>query len=160
MNSSNPLSVEDAMIHILDLQKRAFAFFVERRADREPDAPTRFQAHVLRIAADQDGISVSELAQALTVSPPTASQLVNTLVDRGFLRIVLSTTDRRRHEVHITDKGSVWLQERIKKRLVGVKRVLDELSPEERTDLIRLVERAVTIWQTNSSPEGSSQHGS
>ncbi len=157
MDYPAPLSVDEAMRRVVEMQKHAFAFFVERRAERPPEAPTRFQTHALRLTAEHDGISVSELAQLLSVSAPTASQLVNTLVDKGFLRIDLSQSDRRRHELQITPAGQQWLQERTRKRLGDVKRVLEDFSAEDRTQLILLLEHAIAIWQSYS--EGSPPHG-
>lgn len=157
MDYPTPLSVDEAIRRVVEMHQRVFAFFVERRADRPPEAPTRLQTHALRLAADHDGMSVSELAQVLSVSPPTASQLVNTLVEKRLLCIALSRDDRRRHEIHVTEEGQRWLQERTRKRLGDVKRVLEDFSANDRTQLILLLERAIAIWQ--SHPEGSSPHG-
>ncbi|NMP22179.1 MarR family winged helix-turn-helix transcriptional regulator [Sulfobacillus harzensis] len=159
MEFPEPLTVEDAITRVLDMQKRAFAFFIERRGERQPEAPTRFQTYVLRMVQDHDGISISKLAHSLSVSAPTASQLVNGLVDKGYLSIALSPLDRRRHEVHITASGRHWLHQQIEKRLGDVKRVLEEFSPEDRAELIRLLDKAISLWQVHSS-EGSSMHGS
>lgn len=154
--SHESITVDEAMTRLLDIQQRAVALFIERRSERPPDAPTRMQTHALRIVRDQDHLSVTELAQILNVSTPTASQLVNTLVSRGWLLLDVSTHDRRRHEVSVTESGRALLHEHQEKRLTAVKAVMEQLSPHERAQLVSLLDRAMHLWQHN---EGSTTNG-
>lgn len=157
-NETEFLAVDEAMSRILTIQQRAFSLFVERRSERRPDYPTRVQMHVLHILRDREIVSVSELARLLSVSVSTVSQLINTLVERQWLRVEISAQDRRRHDVRITEIGAALLRDRYHERLNTVKQVLEQLTPEERTMLVNLLERSVAIWQ--SSQEGSKPYGS
>ena len=147
------LAIDDAMLRLLGVQQRAFSLFVERRAERRPDYPTRIQMHVLHILRERELVSVSELARLLSVSVSTVSQLINTLVERQWLRVDISAQDRRRHDVRLTEAGAALLRDRYHRRLNTMKQVLEQLTPEERTMLVHLLERSVAIWQ--SFEEGS-----
>ncbi len=158
-NQPKFISVDEAMTQLLAIQQRAISLFVERRSERLSDRPTRIQTHVLHIVREHDTISVSHLARILSVSMSTVSQLVTTLVERGWLRVDLSSTDRRRHDIHITQSGVSLLEERHQKRLARIRQVIEQLSPEDRTMLVTLLDRSVTIWQSTANSEGSSIHG-
>ncbi len=147
-SQTNLLAVDEAMSRLLSLQQRAFSLFVERRAERRPDYPTRIQMHVLHVIRERETVSVSELARLLSVSASTVSQLINTLVDRQWLRVEVSSQDRRRHDVRLTEAGSALLRDRYHKRLKVAKKVLEQLTPEERCMLVDLLERSVAIWQS------------
>jgi DNA-binding MarR family transcriptional regulator len=149
-------TVDEALTFLETVQERTWEFFIERRLSRGPEDPTRVQLVVLQSVARSGPRSVSELADLLQVSTPTASQLVNLLVVRGWCQIALSPRDRRRHDVQLTPKGHAVLGERMQKRLSRVRALLEALTPEERAQFIHLVNRIVTLWQSN---EGSSEHG-
>jgi DNA-binding TFAR19-related protein (PDSD5 family) len=68
----------------------------------------------------------------------------------------LSPQDRRKHDIKITAAGIALLGDQAKKRLSRVRQVLEQLTDEERTQLIQLLKRTVEIWQ---STEGSSTDG-
>jgi len=157
------MGVDEALAHLLQLQRRTFAVFVERRAERDPGRPTRIQSHVLNIIKDQGQISVSDVARALNVTVPTASQLLNTMGSRGWVSIDISSTDRRRHDVRMTAEGLAMLGERYQKRLGHARTVLTQLSSEERRTLVDLADRVVTLWQDvrheEAPTEGSSHDG-
>ena len=73
-SQTNLLAVDEAMSRLLSLQQRAFSLFVERRAERRPDYPTRIQMHVLHVIRERETVSVSELARfSVCQRPPSAS---------------------------------------------------------------------------------------
>ncbi len=51
------------------------------------------------------GVSVVELIRSLGVSRQAASQLVDTLVLRGYLTRVVNAQDRRRMDIDLTERG-------------------------------------------------------
>lgn len=153
------LSVEETVALLQELQGRALNIFVERRAEYGPESPTRIQAHVLNTLNKQGPISVTEVAQILQVSAPTASQLLNTLSERGWVTTETAPGDRRRHNVHITDIGKAVLELRQQNRLNRMRAVLSELTGDERALLVSLSERVTTLWQEVRNQE-LSQEGS
>lgn len=75
-----------------------------------PSDLTMRQVHVL-LAAQADGVSVHELADALTISAPAASGLVDRLAAKGLVTRVEDNADRRVRHVMITDAGRTMLSQ-------------------------------------------------
>ena len=102
-------------------------------------------------------MAVSDLAQHLNVAPPTASNLVNTLADKGWIHVAINPRDHRRRQIELTQAGQDLLKNLHQKRLNILNRVVSRLDPQERLQLVSVLERLVDAWQT--SLEGSSPNG-
>ena len=60
------------------------------------------QLHMIRMVREAGQLTIGELAEKLTVSPPSASAMVDRLVGKGALCREHSTQDRRKVVVRIT----------------------------------------------------------
>lgn len=63
------------------------------------------QELVLKVLADSDGRTMSQLALALGVQPPTVTKMVTRLSTQGYVRRQVSDTDGRLARVFLTDEG-------------------------------------------------------
>ena len=63
------------------------------------------QETVLKVLAESDGQTMSQLAAALAVQPPTVTKMVTRLSAQGFLRRSASETDGRLARVFLTEEG-------------------------------------------------------
>ena len=63
------------------------------------------QVHVIRLVRKCGTLAMSELAELLGVSPPSASTMVDRLVDKGVLSREHSTEDRRKVVVRISPEA-------------------------------------------------------
>lgn len=63
------------------------------------------QELVLKVLADDDGRTMSQLALALGVQPPTVTKMVTRLSAQGYLKRQVSDTDGRLARVFLTEKG-------------------------------------------------------
>ncbi len=63
------------------------------------------QETALKLLADSDGRTMTELAAALRVRPPTASKTVGRLSAQGLLERRASEGDARLVRVHLTEEG-------------------------------------------------------
>lgn len=63
------------------------------------------QELVLKVLADEDGRTMSQLAMALGVQPPTVTKMVTRLSSQGYLRRQVSDTDGRLARVYLTETG-------------------------------------------------------
>lgn len=63
------------------------------------------QVHVIRLVRKHGILTMSELADLLGVSPPSASTMVDRLVDKGVLSREHSTEDRRKVVVRISPEA-------------------------------------------------------
>ncbi len=63
------------------------------------------QVHVIRLVRKHGTLTMSELAELLGVSPPSASTMVDRLVEKGVLSREHSTEDRRKVVVRISPEA-------------------------------------------------------
>jgi len=87
-------------------------------------------------------ISISELAEAEQVRPPTISRLVKELEWEGLVSRRGDTQDRRITRIRATSKGRRLLLEGRERRVAKLAERVAELSPEERR---RVAEAAATL---------------
>ena len=69
------------------------------------------QESVLKALADQDGQTMSQLAQILSVQPPTVTKMITRLAAQGLVRRAASETDGRLARVHLTEEGIARIQD-------------------------------------------------
>lgn len=105
----------------------------------EPQGLTPPEAGVLRLLARAGGISQRALAERLGTAPSRVVVLVDGLEGKGLVSRKRSETDRRNHELHLTDAGTATLG-----RLRGIAEehesdVLAGLTRAERDELRRLL---------------------
>jgi DNA-binding MarR family transcriptional regulator len=106
------------------------------------------QEGVLKALAEEDGRTMSQLAQVLGVQPPTVTKMISRLSAQGYLKRVASQTDGRLARVHLTEEGLAKIDEidRIWKRmereaLAG----FDDKDRKKLRKLLRAVERNLTL---------------
>jgi DNA-binding MarR family transcriptional regulator len=105
------------------------------------------QETVLKSLADNEGQTMSQLAQALSVQPPTVTKMITRLAAQGLVKRVASEQDGRLARVHLTDEGRGRIEEvdRAWKRLE--KEALAGLDDKDRKrlrKLLREIERNLT----------------
>lgn len=65
------------------------------------------QLHMLRIVRQSGELTMSELAERMEVSPPSASAMVDRLVEKGVLSREHSTQDRRKVVVRVSPEAVI-----------------------------------------------------
>jgi len=97
-------------------------------------------------------VSISELAELLNVSAPSASAMVERLVEKGVLLREPDPADRRRVIVTVTpDLAAV--SEKIEKEIFGAfVDLVDRVGPELADDWCRIVGRIATIIENEMEP--------
>ena len=102
------------------------------------------QELVLKVLADADGSTMSQLAHALSVQPPTVTKMVTRLSAQGLVRRELSDSDGRLARVFLTEEGEdrIDMVDRAWKRLE--KEAMAGIEDKDRRKLrklLRIVER-------------------
>jgi DNA-binding MarR family transcriptional regulator len=100
-----------------------------------PPAP-RHIAALMHVVADE-GMSVSTLAERLSVSLATASQIVTDLESRELVERVEDPTDRRRTLIGVCERHRELTDALLETRLKPVQRALDRMKPAEQRALAR-----------------------
>jgi DNA-binding MarR family transcriptional regulator len=99
------------------------------------------QLHVMGVLHEVGPITVSHLAGRLGISPPSASAMVDRMVDGGLVERVRGEEDRRIVSVWLTRAGEAALAAAIGGRRGKLERVLGQLDPTELADTLRVLGR-------------------
>jgi DNA-binding MarR family transcriptional regulator len=99
------------------------------------------QLHVLATLHEQGGMTVGALAEALSISAPSASAVVDRLVERDMVRRERSEDDRRTVRLSLSDCGRRLTEELHGLGADNFRRILAELSDGDLHDLARITLR-------------------
>lgn len=105
------------------------------------------QEAVLKALDETDGQTMSQLAQVLSVQPPTVTKMITRMSAQGLVRRVASETDGRLARVHLTEDGRARIEEvdrawkRLEKEALAG---LDEKDRKRIRKLLREIERNLT----------------
>lgn len=114
----------------------------QRRRWREALAPwdlSPHQARALRVVSEQDGVRLSDLAEALHIAPRSATEVADGLQERGLVERTPDPGDRRAVLLRPTDQGRRVRAEVGRARAADNEELLARLSPDDRATLARLL---------------------
>jgi DNA-binding MarR family transcriptional regulator len=100
---------------------------------------TPAEAGVLRVLARGDGISQRDVADRVGAVPSRIVALVDALQDKGLVTRSRSATDRRHHELRLTDAGRAMMPRLRQVAEQHERALLEPLSERERDQLTRLL---------------------
>ena len=97
----------------------------------------------------EDGpLRLVELADRMGTSTPTASRAVDVLEHLGLAKRAPSPADRRALSIELTERGRALLAERYARAGTAFAPAARVLSPEERRELLRLLERMTAALES------------
>lgn len=112
--------------------------FVRRTIRSSPSSDLSLaRLRALAFLLDNPAVCLSDLADHLIVGVPTASKLVDDLVERGLLSRSSDESDRRRLALSLTNEGERVLKRAARPAQEGVAGLLERLSPEDRARVIQ-----------------------
>lgn len=98
---------------------------------------------------NEGACGVNDIGEDLQISSAAASQMMDKLVQLGFVHRSENPDDRRGKRLVIADKGTVFLQGSGNARIQWVDDLVDSLTPEERTSaasaIALLVDKAKSL---------------
>ena len=97
------------------------------------------QLKALVFLYDNGDRSMSEVAAGLAVSLPSASELIDRLIDRGLAQKTRDTVDRRRVVISLTDPAIAYGRRMHDLRRAQARAALDTIPVEEREGFLRAV---------------------
>ncbi len=148
---SDPFAAEEGQISqkvVQGLVKLGLA--MRHRAWRYtyPHALTPTQAQILTylLSREPQVVLVSEVAQALAVTLPTASDAIEALVRKGLVHKRISLQDRRSRALSLTPAGR-RLARRLRLWPDVLLEAVEDLGPEERSVLLRALMKMIQVLQ-------------
>lgn len=115
------------------------------------------QWNALKTVSECEQVTIKSLSAALQVSAPSASAMVERLVEMGMLVREQSTTDRREVLVRVTETGRVKIEEMDAIVLSTISDLMDKLTETEVQQWCALYRRVreIILSEANASPEDS-----
>lgn len=127
------------------------------RADRfmEHLGLFRGQAFLLMVLSKGDGLTHSNIAEILDISPAAATKVIKRMEERHFVRRQPDPKDERVSRVFLEEEGWAMIHQ-VQKTFEQIDEVLvSHLSPEEQSTLIKLllkVASSLQEYETESNP--------
>ena len=104
------------------------------------------------VSPDSEGHKVCEISQALKVTPPTVTQLIKGLEERGYVTRTTDPHDRRAVRIRLTPEGEQLItrtNEGIERSFEGL---IQHLGMEQSHQLAELMTKAYQYYEQKSQP--------
>ncbi len=101
--------------------------------------------------SDGRGISPTDLSHHQRVSKNTISSLLRGLEEQGLIERTLDEDDRRVFRIRLSDVGRALVTETAPKHLAAMNELISGLSPDERRELVALLEKTQHSLVTNGA---------
>jgi DNA-binding MarR family transcriptional regulator len=154
MESKSPPSPHDCAAGILDIIPAVMRTIRTRMRQEAAFELTVVQFRALARAVRTGGISVSEIAEHVGLTLPSASKLVDGLVKRGYLRRRIHPSDRRISMIEPTAKGKRALQTARGAARKHLATLLEHLPNRDRSVIVTAMEALRPIF-TNDNGKAS-----
>ena len=105
------------------------------------------QIHAIHVTCDRGSVAITELADILGVSPPSASAMVDRLVDKGVFRRDQSKEDRRKAVVTVSPKAMVKFEQIEKHILQSFIELIEKIGPETTCKWCAVLERVKSVQE-------------
>ena len=119
-----------------------------KKADISPS-----QLAFLTFLTLNSGCGIQAMASGLKLSKPTVSIGVSQLEEAGFLTRQPDPQDGRAVQLFLTAEGQKLHQRTLEFRCQKFERLLKELTPQERTTLLNLLEKAIKTVENETQGE-------
>lgn len=117
--------------------------YIPSRDNTEGDnlRPFMGQYRCLFFLADKQEISQREMADALQIRPPSLSELLSKLEEKGYVQRVPSKKDRRSLMVSLTEMGTEAVKKSREKQKKAHSRMLASLTDDEKQTFYALLNK-------------------
>ena|SRR5690242_12378535 len=104
-------------------------------------------------------MKVSEISKQLHVTPPTITQVLNTLEANGLIERQIDKTDRRMVSVKLTRKGEIVTQQAEEAFSASINGLIEYLGEEQSNQLADLLAKAFRYFNEREVPTNRKQWG-
>ncbi|MDD5489338.1 MAG: MarR family transcriptional regulator [Candidatus Moranbacteria bacterium] len=127
------------IVSLIFIVKRLFH---EQITDEKGKSFSFLQLNTLRFIKQKKPL-MKEIADYLSITPPSATSLVDTLIRLGLVKRVLDRKDRRMVKIAISRKGARYLKESFDEVGKTVRKKLEILTEKEQRDLAGILAKIV-----------------
>ena len=131
----------DEVIDAVLLASRALVAVAARSLSDVGEEVTLAQYRTLVVLASQGPQSLAGLAEAVGVTPATATRMCDRLVKKKLIVRRTEREDRRQLRVDLTQKGHTLVQSVSKRRRHEIRKILSDVPLKEQTSLVQALMR-------------------
>ncbi|WP_191966644.1 MarR family transcriptional regulator [Microbacterium testaceum] len=110
------------------------------------------QWRVLALVHRVERVRQVDIAEAMDVSAPTVTRMIERLVTKGLLTRATSAQNRRESEITLTTPGRQLVMDALERRMDAVSALLDSLDVEEQQALARAAELITSRLEAEIDP--------
>jgi DNA-binding MarR family transcriptional regulator len=114
-----------------------------------PDFFSFLQLEVLNYIKENKKPLMKEVAGFLSITPPSATPLINRLVKLGMLERCSDKDDRRAIRLSLTPKGQEMLKKEFKKVTDRMRKTLMMLNNKEQKNLVEIFQKLQKVYSDN-----------
>jgi len=114
-----------------------------------PDFFSFLQLEILSYVKENKEPLMKEVAGFFSITPPSATSLINRLVKLGILKRCFDKNDRRIIRLSLTSKGQKVLSKEFKKVSAQMRKTLMKLSSKERNNLVEIFQKLQKVYKDN-----------
>lgn len=133
---SSPVAERDAMVDAVLSASRVLVAIAARSLADAGEEVTLTQYRSLVVLASRGPQGVAALAEAVAVTPPTASRLVDRLIKKGLVRRRTDRNDRRQVRIALTEPGRALIEAVSKRRRREIAELLSTIAPETQRSVV------------------------
>ena len=104
------------------------------------------------VSPESEGLKVCEISQALRVTPPTVTQLIKGLEERGFITRTMDPRDRRAVRIRLTAEGEQLITKNSKEIEHSFEGLIQHLGIEQSHQLAELMTKAYEYYEQKGQP--------
>ena len=126
--------------------ERIFAFFrlaKERLFSARSPSCSFLDIAMLKAAAEHNNPSMKDIADMLRIAGPSATVMIDRLVENGELVRMEDKDDRRMVRIGITDAGKKILKSGMRDSIAGMDKLLAVLDDRERATLDKIITKII-----------------
>jgi DNA-binding MarR family transcriptional regulator len=124
-------------IRLLALIKRTLEEITSSTISSLRERPSFSVIRTISYLSHHQGCCMGDLAQGLSITYPSATNMVDVLVKKGWAVRIKNSSDGRSVEIHLTRTGRNVVQDLEKERLKRLNNLLSRMEREEREFFVR-----------------------
>jgi DNA-binding MarR family transcriptional regulator len=150
MSESKGLAEAILRFFVLIQGRTGSAYF--RLMEEESISTAQYRA-LTTLGRGGGALTVKELAERISLSPPATSRMTDELVRRRWVTRVEDQGDRRQKRVGISGTGAAVLRRLDEARVGELAAFLDQLDGAQRSDLERALQPVLLLGGTGAAPD-------
>jgi DNA-binding MarR family transcriptional regulator len=144
MKNNQTNNIDEKLDEVLLKFRRSMTEALNKEAKESGFSLSHFE--VLVSIAEHGSITMKEVATLLNITPPSASVLVDKLVEMNMVKRIQSNEDRRTVEITLEDKAHNLFRSVHRKRMCMFKKTISGLDDKDKEDLIRILNKCVVNY--------------